>query len=52
MDNELEKQEKFNRPADEGEDVEAHKFIEDETKREKFVESSSDEDDEVEAHKF
>jgi len=43
-------QKKFDRPADE--DVEAHKFIgEDESKREKFVESPVDEDDDVEAHK-
>ncbi len=49
MDNE---REKFNRPEDEGEEVEAHKFIEDETKPEKLVESPADEDDEVEAHKF
>jgi hypothetical protein len=45
-------QEKFDRPADEGDEVEAHKFIgEDESKREKFVESPADEDDDVEAHK-
>jgi hypothetical protein len=49
MDNE---REKFNRPADEGEEVEGHKFIQDEAKPEKFVESPADEDDEVEAHKF
>ena len=34
--------EKFNRPEDEGEEVEAHKFVEDETKREKFVDSPAD----------
>jgi hypothetical protein len=52
MDEQLEKREKFNQPLGEDEDVEGHKFVEDETKREKFVESSPDEDDEVEAHKF
>jgi hypothetical protein len=44
--------EKFNQPADEGEEVEGHKFIQDEAKPEKFVEPPADEDDEVEAHKF
>jgi hypothetical protein len=44
--------EKFDRPADEGDEVEAHKFVEDESKREKFVDSPADEDDDVEAHKF
>jgi hypothetical protein len=43
---------KFDRPTDEGEEVEGHKFIEDEDKREKFVESPADEEDDVEAHKF
>lgn len=43
---------KFDRPADEGDDVEGHKFSPEESKREKFAESADDEDDEVEAHKF
>jgi len=43
--------EKYNRPADEDGEVEAHEFIEDESKREKYVDSPADEDDDVEAHK-
>jgi hypothetical protein len=43
-------QEKFDRP-DDGDEVEAHKFVgEDESKREKFA-GPADEDDDVEAHK-
>jgi hypothetical protein len=52
MDDELEKDERFNRPLGEDEEVEGHKFIEDEAEREKFVEPPPDEDDEVEAHRF
>ena len=44
--------EKFTQPANEGDEVEGHKFIQDEANPpEKFVESPPDEDDEVEAHK-
>jgi hypothetical protein len=43
---------KPDRPADEDDDVEGHKFVPDELQREKFAESADDEDDEVEAHKF
>jgi hypothetical protein len=42
---------KFDRPADEGDDVEGHKFSPDES-NEKFADSADDEDGEVEAHKF
>ena len=52
MDNELEKRERFNRPLGEDDEVEGHKFIEDEANPEEFVEESPDEDDEVEAHKL
>jgi hypothetical protein len=43
--------EKFSRPADEGDEVEAHKFEPEDTELEKF-ETSADDDEDVEAHKF
>lgn len=43
--------EKFNRPADEGDEVEAHKFEPEDADREKF-ETLVDDDEDVEAHKF
>jgi hypothetical protein len=42
--------EKFNRPADDGDEVEAHKFEPDDD-RQKF-ETLADDDEDVEAHKF
>ena len=46
----LNEREKFAAPADEGEDVEGHKF-EPDLEREKFA-SPDDDGDDVEAHKF
>jgi hypothetical protein len=43
--------EKFDVPADDGDEVEAHKFEPDEADREKF-ETLADDDEDVEAHKF
>ena len=43
--------EKFAAPADDGDEVEAHKFEPDLEKREKFA-TPADEGDDVEAHKF
>jgi hypothetical protein len=43
--------EKFNRPGDEGDEVEAHKFEPGELEQEKF-ETDGDGDEDVEAHKF
>ncbi len=47
----MDESEKFKRPADEDEDVEGHKYLQDEEKHEKHETPAEDEDD-VEAHKF
>lgn len=43
---------KFNRPADEGDEVEGHKFEPTEAKREKFQAPADEGGDAVEGHKF